>query len=808
MRAVRGRDREPDGEMPPADRDTRGRRWYPRRPRTACLPARGSLDACAPSPLTGRRLIVQRLTSRRLASRQLTGRRFLGHRPVGRAAADHLAAVLDGSIPASGPQETRILALVDTARDLPRPQLDPASREAMRAQLLAALANVALADPIPTGQAPVPGAGSTSHPRLVGPRDRPPYAGVRHPRSYWSRRPRAGRHPIAVPRVARALLAAGLSVTVAVIALALSARDALPGEPLYSVKRRVENLQVSLERDPVARAKTRLDVAGVRMSELRSITGGGPPGRADGQSATPGHRRTRSAGPNPTPGPGSSATSGRPAAADEGTIPPGGLPAALSARPRPRSAPPASVPFLPVPFPSAPRRSAPPPSAPVDAMATAGPPGPLRLPSPTGISAAPLTPPPSASPPPAAPPPAPESPASALPAGAGHRASAERPPDATTVNNLLWAWCTQAHAASQVLLARADAGNLDAWRTMASFTASQARSLSSILIELPPGTKGAARAALGLISEFRRELGPNPPDSVRTHDGHSHTGRSAPDHSLLGSGPASPGHHTTPDLDAPDLDAPARGGPADSLPSGPPTPAPSASAPSIAAPSALAVPASSRPPVPGSGGGAATANPSAPASQTATAPPSATAGAPTGDAPGVDASRATGPSSVGRPSAPAGSARAAGTPAKTVTPPTGTARSAADSPARAAATAGPSATDGTSSAPASTATPGSDPATAPPMSAAPTASPTPTAHPARTASTELAASDTPVTGATEAAAASSPPATNLAAGVADTTRITGATDAGAEPTGTQAAMTSSPTDAPESGQRDGTGPGR
>ncbi|WP_390479737.1 DUF5667 domain-containing protein, partial [Frankia casuarinae] len=73
-------------------------------------------------------------------------------------------------------------------------------------------------------------------------------------------------------RAARPLLAGALTAAVTTAALAVSSGDSLPGDTLYGVKRQVEDLQVSLVRDPVERAKTRLGMAGLRMSELRTIT--------------------------------------------------------------------------------------------------------------------------------------------------------------------------------------------------------------------------------------------------------------------------------------------------------------------------------------------------------------------------------------------------------------------------------------------------------------------------------------------------------------------------------------------------------
>ncbi|MCK9875423.1 DUF5667 domain-containing protein [Frankia sp. Ag45/Mut15] len=390
-------------------------------------------------------------------------RRLLSHRTRADQA-DRFAALLEGHASPTGPQEARLLALADAARSLPRPRLDPVRRDAIRARILADLATTA-ADATTTTTATATAAESRGRARR--PHGNRVRAAVRRA---W-----AGPSTVGVPRLAQAMIAAGLSVAIAVIGLALSARDALPGEPLYRVKRQVEDIQVSLERDPVARAKTRLDVAGVRMSELRLLTIGAP---ALGGRPSIG---------SPTQRP----TTGRP----------GSLPLPLPAAPATAPAGPSTSTSAAGPTPPAGPLG---PAAPVPTP-TAGPGAPTGEVGPLGSALATTStrPPVSAS-------------TSVAPSHPSTHGMGGHHADADTINKLLWAWCAQARAAAQVLLARADAGNLDAWRALATFTADQNSSLAVVINELPPGTTDAAHAAVDLIGEFRRGLGPTPPGTFPT----------------------------------------------------------------------------------------------------------------------------------------------------------------------------------------------------------------------------------------------------------------------------------------------------
>ncbi|WP_261558285.1 DUF5667 domain-containing protein [Frankia tisae] len=173
-----------------------------------------------------------------------------------RTRAKQAATLLDGQRPPTDPAELRLVNAAAALRGLPTPRMSPVRRDALRAHLLAVLTQTALA------QTALAQAGSAQAGPAIA---RGSGATGRRVRRVSPRRAR-------VLRTARPLLAVSLACAVALVGLAVSAQDALPGETLYSVKRQVENIQVSLARDPVAKAKTRLDVAGTRMDELRTIT--------------------------------------------------------------------------------------------------------------------------------------------------------------------------------------------------------------------------------------------------------------------------------------------------------------------------------------------------------------------------------------------------------------------------------------------------------------------------------------------------------------------------------------------------------
>lgn len=372
-----------------------------------------------------------------------------------RTRAEQAATLLDGQRPPTDAAELRLVNAAAALRDLPTPRMSPVRRNALRAHLLAALTDTALTEATPAA------------PTASDPAQSAEPAMARGSGATGRRVRRVSPRQARVLRTARPLLAISLACAVALVGLAVSTEDALPGETLYGVKRRVENIQVSLVRDPIAKAKTRLDVAVTRMDELRTITLG---------QGTHIDRPTGAAN-QPPPGPASLLQPTDPFAQlwTAGTGLP--LPRVRPVAPAgPIQAPPPSRPAAPV-LPSPPAAS-PPTAAPAASAITA-----------TTTTAASATPAGSAT-----------AAAAAALAASGHHT------DAGTVNSLLRAWCAQARAGSRVLLARAATGNADAWTTMDAFTTEQSDRLAPILAALPPGTSEAAQATLDLIDEFRLGL--------------------------------------------------------------------------------------------------------------------------------------------------------------------------------------------------------------------------------------------------------------------------------------------------------------
>ncbi|WP_462188642.1 DUF5667 domain-containing protein [Frankia sp. CcWB2] len=370
--------------------------------------------------------------------------------------AERVADLLDGQRPSHDETDVRLIDTVAALRDLPSPRLHPARRAALRGQLFAAVTGSPACDPVRSPAAGFPGTSVRSHETEARPtRTRPTRASpesVDHELpgndpvdARWVRRTGAsgvsGRGRMA--RAARPLLAGALTAAVTTAALAVSSGDALPGDTLYGVKRQVEELQVSLVRNPVERAKTRLGMAGTRMSELRTITVNDSGVIAPETGAGAPETSLRVPVVNPTAIAAPPAIAMSPAAVS---------PAAGTWSPGPRT------PAVPG---SAGRSDGP--------NAPGGPPGP----------------------------------------GNGDR------PDPALVNALLRDWLAEAHAGTQVLLARVAAGDADAWTTVNAFTTEQSRGLKNLLRSLPVGSVGPAHAALDLIDDVRRRLGPRAPAPVQ-----------------------------------------------------------------------------------------------------------------------------------------------------------------------------------------------------------------------------------------------------------------------------------------------------
>ncbi|SHE49168.1 DUF5667 domain-containing protein [Streptoalloteichus hindustanus] len=163
--------------------------------------------------------------------------------------------------------ELAIVALLRRAADGVGP--DPAARERMRQRLLAELA----------ARPPVEPAGAVRRPRRR-PGRRPPGRGrdARRPDTGSSSPegpaageagPRHGAHGrLAVALVATLCLVLSLSG----MSLVLS-RDALPGDPLYRVKRSAENASLGLTFGDESRAVKHLEFAAARMDEIEALVG-------------------------------------------------------------------------------------------------------------------------------------------------------------------------------------------------------------------------------------------------------------------------------------------------------------------------------------------------------------------------------------------------------------------------------------------------------------------------------------------------------------------------------------------------------
>jgi hypothetical protein len=175
------------------------------------------------------------------------------------------------------PNQGRMLSLASALREVPRPKLDENRKIEQRAQLIAAM-EAALADGtlcVPkqhdteksagpgsskagvdygSGSVSSPGSGAGSEAHRA-PRGRPRRF---ERRSRWSRR----------------LAVGGLSVVVAAGAfggVAAASTDALPGDTLYSLKRGMEDMRLTLADDESDRGEVYLDLASVRLQEARRL---------------------------------------------------------------------------------------------------------------------------------------------------------------------------------------------------------------------------------------------------------------------------------------------------------------------------------------------------------------------------------------------------------------------------------------------------------------------------------------------------------------------------------------------------------
>ncbi len=82
----------------------------------------------------------------------------------------------------------------------------------------------------------------------------------------------ASRTTLAQPTTGpRPILLGALAASVMVTGVAVGTHRAVPGEPLYGLKLRVEHIQLDLTSSPVEKAKIHLGIARSRLSEINSI---------------------------------------------------------------------------------------------------------------------------------------------------------------------------------------------------------------------------------------------------------------------------------------------------------------------------------------------------------------------------------------------------------------------------------------------------------------------------------------------------------------------------------------------------------
>jgi hypothetical protein len=82
---------------------------------------------------------------------------------------------------------------------------------------------------------------------------------------------RVAQLPRSEPRWRMRLVAAGLTATAAVIPATVASTSAVPGDPLYPLKRGIEQVRVIAATSPAAEAAARTDIAYARLAELDAL---------------------------------------------------------------------------------------------------------------------------------------------------------------------------------------------------------------------------------------------------------------------------------------------------------------------------------------------------------------------------------------------------------------------------------------------------------------------------------------------------------------------------------------------------------
>ncbi len=176
------------------------------------------------------------------------------------------------------------LDVVAALRDYEPVSLRPEFRTALRARLLAhgltaqppnaevsaAEASTAGVSALGISAAETPGAG-TSDADAPPAKDPASVLLAPSPRGVLSRaaayRTAASRHIVG----SHPGLLGALATSVVVAGIAVGTHRAVPGEPLYGLKLRVEHIQLDLTSSPVEKAKIHLDIARTRLDEINSI---------------------------------------------------------------------------------------------------------------------------------------------------------------------------------------------------------------------------------------------------------------------------------------------------------------------------------------------------------------------------------------------------------------------------------------------------------------------------------------------------------------------------------------------------------
>ncbi|KLL10543.1 MULTISPECIES: DUF5667 domain-containing protein [Protofrankia] len=198
----------------------------------------------------------------------LTGRR-----------AERFDRLVDGGSPAAHPDDRERLAVVAALRAHETVSPRPEFRTALRAQLLAESLTAGTGTPETAAAAsPAPGATTPDTPKTPAstadaPSARGPEYLVRTPAQRglfaWAT---ASRTTLARPTAGpRPILLGALAASVMVTGVAVGTHRAVPGEPLYGLKLRVEHIQLDLTGSPVEKAKIHLGIARTRLSEINSI---------------------------------------------------------------------------------------------------------------------------------------------------------------------------------------------------------------------------------------------------------------------------------------------------------------------------------------------------------------------------------------------------------------------------------------------------------------------------------------------------------------------------------------------------------